>query len=728
MRSSSSYCLFLAHLAVFTGVLLVAVVFGAIAEAAEPAPMPLQGEAETAHGTTAQGIAEHRTGLLPTSFLYPVKEFRRNITRFFTFNQVKKAELRLRYASETLAEAVEVAAKNSTNQEAVTRALGNFERELEATREHAVRAASSQDNERIRAFAEQSMRSTLAYEATLERLEEGLPSGAPEYIGELREKVAQTFGETFRILEPEDAAIALREIAEGEEAPDDADQSERVKALGSFKAHVPENAQTLILALEEKELKRAQEKNPDMERCAIFWDGYAFDARQRRCAQKRVIACENPFQHETRAACEEANGIVAEPRARCGNNRCEATETARSCPDDCRTPETKKAEKKSVLLCNANGICDGNETATGCPKDCAAKQTVMPTLAPNCASDPTACNTEMECRGHGFAWCNNSCFRDAASCPQVPAKTSRCGDARCDSEETPATCALDCTLPPKPCEEARYCRSQTDCRASDFFWCNGACQTGSCPTGEITLACFTTATNCETQADCQKGGWYWCSGKCQTKYCPSSTASPALTSGSCWTNPALCRAEQECRGGGWYWCAGACQKTYCVAPTTVQKPTAGTWCGDGVCQSSESVASCGYDCGSGASLACKAYTKEYDCLQQGCRWFRPATGIEYCERSGYYAGDQTSCPEFAHSRSDPQGRRYCQLNVMRACDYVYPSYLVNGANYRTESCPPELSMMATTTSAAPNSFEDIGGRFFAAIEQTFGFFLNVFSE
>ncbi|MBI5732270.1 MAG: hypothetical protein HY982_02840, partial [Candidatus Magasanikbacteria bacterium] len=66
----------------------------------------------------------------------------------------------------------------------------------------------------------------------------------------------------------------------------------------------------------------------------------------------------------------------------------------------------------------------------------------------------------------------------------------------------------------------------------------------------------------------------------------------------------------------------------------------------------------------------------------GCQSGGTGTG------GGYnYPGDANSCPGFSYSRWDSSGRRYCQLNTERRCDYNYPSYLTNSSNYTEANCP-----------------------------------------
>lgn len=71
-----------------------------------------------------------------------------------------------------------------------------------------------------------------------------------------------------------------------------------------------------------------------------------------------------------------------------------------------------------------------------------------------------------------------------------------------------------------------------------------------------------------------------------------------------------------------------------------------------------------------------------------------------------YPGDTNSCPGFAYSKWDSAGRRYCELNNTRACDYNYPSYLTNGANYKSENCPSTSPSNTTSTvsTCAPNIY------------------------
>lgn len=77
---------------------------------------------------TAADLGVQNVGLLPTSRFYFFKEWRRGISRFFTFNPVKKAELDLKITDEKAAELLEV---QKTAPEAAEDALKNYEKAQE---------------------------------------------------------------------------------------------------------------------------------------------------------------------------------------------------------------------------------------------------------------------------------------------------------------------------------------------------------------------------------------------------------------------------------------------------------------------------------------------------------------------------------------------------------------------------------------------------------------------
>ncbi|MEK7500929.1 MAG: peptidoglycan-binding domain-containing protein [Patescibacteria group bacterium] len=91
-------------------------------------------------------------------------------------------------------------------------------------------------------------------------------------------------------------------------------------------------------------------------------------------------------------------------------------------------------------------------------------------------------------------------------------------------------------------------------------------------------------------------------------------------------------------------------------------------------------------------------TDQASCTSKGYKWCTSSSSTGWCQSnacptgdSSYYAGDANSCPSFAYSRWDQQNRRYCQLNNETRCDYNYPSYLTNGANYTAANCPTYAS-------------------------------------
>ncbi|MEM2954729.1 MAG: hypothetical protein QW625_02155 [Candidatus Nanoarchaeia archaeon] len=101
----------------------------------------------------------------------------------------------------------------------------------------------------------------------------------------------------------------------------------------------------------------------------------------------------------------------AVPRKYCGNNICEAGETQKNCPQDCK-----------VIICGDNK-CEGEETTFNCPDDCCPK--LVPPYCPNGTLIP---------QGIG-----------ANNCPLPP---TCCGNGDCEGFETETNCPADCKEEP----------------------------------------------------------------------------------------------------------------------------------------------------------------------------------------------------------------------------------------------------------------------------------------
>ncbi|MEK7192461.1 MAG: hypothetical protein AAB646_03030, partial [Patescibacteria group bacterium] len=100
--------------------------------------------------------------------------------------------------------------------------------------------------------------------------------------------------------------------------------------------------------------------------------------------------------------------------------------------------------------------------------------------------------------------------------------------------------------------------------------------------------------------------------------------------------------------------------------------------------------------------SCDSYSQSTCINTAGCRWNNPVagTGSPYCSLNNY--GDATTCPGFAHSRWDANGKRFCQLNNSSGCSAVYPEYL-DISNYNSYKCPASSS---TTAPPSPDLRED----------------------
>ncbi len=367
-------------------------------------------------------------------------------------------------------------------------------------------------------------------------------------------------------------------------------------------------------------------------------------------------SCEFLCQFEVPCTCGVAtltkeSIVCAEcPDQSCGDGRCDGTERGACepgqqgcvvCAEDCTGPTC------------GDGDCTGSESPETCPQDCAAtcvpnESICIGTSVSKCAADGHT-SVAVDCAGFGQACANGACVA-----PDV------CGNGICDGAETPASCAGDCSTLCQPssrscagnilvvCAADGQSTAETDCGTQICVngQCrlpnvcgNGACEANEsgtcaedcaavcgnkvCENNEAT-ACPADCTNCGN-ATCESGEITSCPQDCgicvpSGKQCLARTLRVCNANGTAYDDIDCDDLGLTCGGGN---CVepGICGNGLCESAesqATCLADCAET-CGNGTCAGSESFLTCALDCdpicGDGTCEGNEASTTcSFDCL------------------------------------------------------------------------------------------------------------------
>ena len=155
---------------------------------------------------TAEDLEVSDPKVLPDNPFYFVKNFWRGVRATFTFNKVKKVELRLRYASERLIEAKKLAEKTG-REEFVGKAVEKYQKEMEKIKVRVEKfKEKAADNPKIDKFLDKFTEKTMKQQRLMDKLEKQL-SDKPEVLEKIRsnkERALEHFGEVMNRLEEKD--------------------------------------------------------------------------------------------------------------------------------------------------------------------------------------------------------------------------------------------------------------------------------------------------------------------------------------------------------------------------------------------------------------------------------------------------------------------------------------------------------------------------------------------
>jgi len=101
------------------------------------------------HAIAAIDLGVSNVGSLPGSGWYFLKEWRRGVQRFFTFNSTAKAELELTIANEKAAEVLEVENSSPDNTDAINKAIENYTKAQGRLKERLTKLQETSDNPNI---------------------------------------------------------------------------------------------------------------------------------------------------------------------------------------------------------------------------------------------------------------------------------------------------------------------------------------------------------------------------------------------------------------------------------------------------------------------------------------------------------------------------------------------------------------------------------------------------
>jgi hypothetical protein len=142
--------------------------------------------------------------LLPDSPFYFLKNWGREVRVFFTFNSIKKVNLRLRFSAEKLLELRKLTEKTQ-NPEILDKGVRNYEKENERIRSRVEKIEEkANENPEVGKFLDKYTEHEILHQKVLGKLKEQVPEDTFQKIEQARERHLERFGEVMEKLEEKD--------------------------------------------------------------------------------------------------------------------------------------------------------------------------------------------------------------------------------------------------------------------------------------------------------------------------------------------------------------------------------------------------------------------------------------------------------------------------------------------------------------------------------------------
>ena len=203
------------------------------------------------------GVSEPK--LLPDSPFYFLKNWARGIQNVLTFNPIRKAELRMKFANEKLMEVKKIVQKTQ-DPEKIKKATENYQQEVEKIKNQVEKIKEkAKENPQVESFLDKFLHQQTLHQKLLQKLGTQVPPESFEKIEEAREEHLERFKDVMLKLEDRKEKITekLDKILE-EQKGSQFKEFKNLEVLKNLEEKVPEEAKEAIKQAEENALKRLQ--------------------------------------------------------------------------------------------------------------------------------------------------------------------------------------------------------------------------------------------------------------------------------------------------------------------------------------------------------------------------------------------------------------------------------------------------------------------------------------
>ncbi|MDP3991000.1 MAG: DUF5667 domain-containing protein [Candidatus Nealsonbacteria bacterium] len=209
------------------------------------------------------GIGE--PNILPDNSFYFIKNWIRSARMVFTFDAVKKAELRQKFSNEKLIEVKKLVEQNKDS-EIIKNATQNYQDEVEKIKQETEKIKEkARENEQVGKFLDKFIQQQALHERILQKLETQVPEKALVKIQEARESHLERFGEVMNKLEDNKEQLQERiennlQKIKGSEFK----EFKNLELLKELEENAPEAAKESIKRASDNSLLKLQKKTEEI--------------------------------------------------------------------------------------------------------------------------------------------------------------------------------------------------------------------------------------------------------------------------------------------------------------------------------------------------------------------------------------------------------------------------------------------------------------------------------